>query len=429
MVETKHSTPNHSRVSQRKLAFWMLFVGTAFVMIYVRAMTSLDAHPAFLTYIWAVAVTIIFRYVFYAIYNPNLSEPGDYQPTVTVIVPAKNESSVIYETAKALDDLDYPHEKLRVVLVNDGSDDDTDYWMGKCATDFGHDVIHLRENLGKRQAIARAMETNSSEITVLVDSDSALGRSSLVEGLRGFTSPKVAAICGHTDVANTTSSWLTKMQAQQYFIAFKTFKSLEGFFGSVICCSGAFSMYRTDVIKPMMKEWTTQKFLGKTRTFGDDRGLTNLLLRDGHDSIYLPEAKARTIVPQTLRVYVRQQLRWRRSFLMESISALGHMWRRPLGASLMFYMVLSLTIMSPFVVSYFLLIGPIVSGFNPLIYLLGLALIIMLHQTFYWAFQLPPADKVSFFSLMPMLPVWIFFTLILLPWAILTLRDGSWGTR
>jgi hyaluronan synthase len=109
----------------------MLFIGIAFVMIYVRAMTSLDAHPIFLTYIWAVAVTIIFRYVFFAIYDPDLSEPGDYQPSVMVIVPAKNESSVIYETARALDGLDYPSEKLRVVLVNDGSDDDTGHWMDK----------------------------------------------------------------------------------------------------------------------------------------------------------------------------------------------------------------------------------------------------------------------------------------------------------
>ena len=416
-------------VNRRQLAFWMLFAGIVFVMIYVRAMASLHAHPFFLTYVWAVAVTIIFRYVFYAIYDPNLSDYGNYQPSVTVIVPAKNESSVVYETAKALDDLDYPKEKLRVILVNDGSDDDTRYWMDKCTKDFNHDVIHLSENLGKRQAIANAMEINNSEITVLVDSDSALDKYSLIEGLRGFKSPKVSAICGHTDVDNINSSWLTKMQTQQYFIAFKTFKSLEGFFGSVICCSGAFSMYRTEVIKPLMAEWTTQKFLGRIRTFGDDRGLTNLLLRDGHDSIYLPNAKARTIVPQTLQVYIRQQLRWRRSFLMESISAVGHMWKRPLGASSMFYIVLALTMMSPFVVSYFLILGPIFNGFNPLIYLFGLTLIIMLHQTFYWAFQLPPADKVSFFSLMPMLPVWIFFTLLLLPWAMLTLRDGSWGTR
>jgi len=45
-------------------------------------------------------------------------------------------------------------------------------------------------------------------------------------------------------------------------------------------------------------------------------------------------------------------------------------------------------------------------------------MIVMLHQTFYWAFQLPPDDKVGFFSFMPMLP-----------WALVTIREMSWGTR
>ena len=51
---------------------------------------------------------------------------------------------------------------------------------------------------------------------------------------------------------------------------------------------------------------------------------------------------------------------------MESISGLKHMWRRPLPASLMFHLVLGLTILSPFVVSYFLIIGPVcnVSGYS-----------------------------------------------------------------
>tara|TARA_Y100000746_G_scaffold63223_1_gene51991 strand:- start:467 stop:1798 length:1332 start_codon:yes stop_codon:yes gene_type:complete len=416
-------------LTHRKLAFWMLFVGTAFLMIYVRVMMRLDVHPIFLAYVWAVAATIILRYVFYAIYKPPLLISGEYQPSVTVIVPAKNESSVVYQTAESLNRLDYPKDKISVILVNDGSEDDTGFWIDKCRDDFGFHAIHLNQNMGKRLAIAKAMENNISDITVLVDSDSSLREDSLLEGLRGFSSPKIAAICGHTDVENSRVTWLTRMQTQQYFIAFKTFKSLEGFFGSVICCSGAFSIYRTAAIMPLIDVWKNQKFLGRTRTFGDDRGLTNLLLKEGYDTIYIPEAKAKTIVPQNLRTYLKQQLRWRRSFLMESFSALGHMWRRPLGASTMFYVVLSLTLMSPFVVSYFLFLGPIISGFNPLVYLAGLALIILLHQTFYWAFNLPPADKVGFFSLMPMLPVWIFFTLALLPYAMLTIRTGSWGTR
>jgi hyaluronan synthase len=386
-------------------------------------------HPVFVIYAVIVGTLVLARYVFFALYNPPLLTPGQYEPGVAVIVPAKNESRAIYDTAKALHELDYPGKKLQVVLVNDGSDDDTGEWMDRCGREFGHKVIHLPKNAGKRAAIVEGMRHHDAEITAFVDSDSLLEPDAITEGLRGFYSPGIAAVCGHTDVSNSTVNWLTRMQTQQYFIAFRTFRALEGYFGSVICCSGAFSLYRTNTIRPMMDEWVNQSFMGMKRTYGDDRGLTNMLLRDGHDTLYVPSARARTTVPHTIVQYIRQQVRWRRSFLMESFIGARHMWRRPTGAALIFYGVLAVTLLSPFVVSYFLLLGPLLGVVNPFAYASGLTLIVMLHQTFYWAFQLPPADKVSFFSFMPMLPIWILATLIMLPWALVTIREMSWGTR
>ena len=114
---------------------------------------------------------------------------------------------------------------------------------------------------------------------------------------------------------------------------------------------------------------------------------------------------------------------------MESLSAVSHMWKRPRPAALAFYGVLFVTMMAPFVVGYFLIYGPLTGATNPLTYASGLTLIVLLHQTFYWAFQMPPADRVGFFSFMPMMPLWVFATLVMLPWAMLTLRERSWGTR
>ena len=415
--------------TRQQLAFWMFFFGLACIVFAVRVGLDLEFHPMFIVYMWLVAVLILSRYVFFALYNPPLLKLGEYEPTVAVIVPAKNESDAIYDTAKALHTVDYPKNKLKIILVNDGSDDDTGTWMDKCGKEFGHEVIHLVENVGKREAIAIAMKSHNSELTILVDSDSVIESDAIKEGVRGFYSSKIGAVCGHTDVKNAKVNWLTRMQTQQYFIAFRSFKSLESYFGSVICCSGAFSIYRTEIIRSRMSEWLNQTFLGLKRTYGDDRGLTNLLLRDGYDTIYVPNAIARTAVPYTLTQWIRQQIRWRRSFLMESISAVSHMWRRPRPAALAFYGVLFVTLMAPFVVGYFLVYGPITGVTNPLTYASGLTLIVMLHQTFYWAFQMPPADRVGFFSFMPMMPLWIFATLVMLPWAFLTLRERSWGTR
>ena len=178
-----------------------------------------------------------------------------------------------------------------------------------------------------------------------------------------------------------------------------------------------------------MKQWLSQTFLGVKRTFGDDRGLTNLILQDGLETIYVPVARASTIVPETLSRYMTQQTRWRRSFIIEAIIGASHMWRRSLGAAMAFYGFLLVNLMAPFVVGYFLVLGPVIGQVNPVGYLIGLCLIVMLHQTFYWAFQLPPAKKVGFLSLMPMLPMWIVASLLMLPWAMVTLRTRGWGTR
>ena len=67
----------------KRLAFWMLFAGTSLLMVYVRTMVAFDAHPLFITYVWAVAVTIILRYIFYSIYKPDLFNYGEYAVSYT----------------------------------------------------------------------------------------------------------------------------------------------------------------------------------------------------------------------------------------------------------------------------------------------------------------------------------------------------------
>ena len=111
--------------TRQQLAFWILFVGMACIIVFVRVGVVYHFHPLFIAYMWVVAMLILCRYVFFAIYDPPLLEIGEYEPTVAVIVPAKNESQAIYDTAKALHLVDYPADKLQAILVNDGSDDDT----------------------------------------------------------------------------------------------------------------------------------------------------------------------------------------------------------------------------------------------------------------------------------------------------------------
>ena len=70
------------------------------------------------------------------------------------------------------------------------------------------------------------------------------------------------------------------MQGVRYFVAFRVVKAAESVFSAVTCCSGCFSAYRREAILPRIEWWENQTFLGVESTFGDDRSLTNCVLRD-----------------------------------------------------------------------------------------------------------------------------------------------------
>ena len=109
------------------------------------------------------------------------------------------------------------------------------------------------------------------------------------------------------------------MQAVRYFVAFRVCKAAESIFGAVTCCSGCFSAYRREAIMPGARAaGSTRRFLGRPATYGDDRSLTNYVLRDWKVR-YEARALSHTIVPAHFRLFLRQQLRWKRSWTRESL--------------------------------------------------------------------------------------------------------------
>ena len=90
------------------------------------------------------------------------------------------------------------------------------------------------------------------------------------------------------------------MQAVRYFVAFRVCKAAESIFGAVTCCSGCFSAYRREAIAPVLERWENQRFLGRPATYGDDRSLTNFVLRKWKVT-YDELARSRTIVPAHFR--------------------------------------------------------------------------------------------------------------------------------
>ncbi len=411
----------------------ILFFFIVYVILVIKFVTlqNVNNDLLFSLYSLAVAFYILSRFALAYFYDP---EKGNfdphYVPTVTFAVPSKNEGENIRETLLRIADSDYPKSKFDIIAVNDGSTDNTlDEMLAtkKIAKRAGVNihVVHWEKNRGKRDGMAECVIRSKSELVIFIDSDSFVDKNTARELVKYFIDKKVAAVAAHGYVANANVNALTKMQAVRYYVAFKAYKGTEALFRSVTCCSGCGSAYRRSHMLEVLNKWKNQKFLGVRCTYGDDRSLTNYLLQKGYSALYAPEAKVYTIVPENFRQFMKQQLRWKKSWVRESFRAGIFMWKRNPIISLIFYLGIILPLLAPIIVIRAMFWYPYLTGIPPYSYLIGLGLMSLAYGLYYYAHT---NDKNWFYGVL----FATFYTLVLvwqLPYAIINMRDASWGTR
>jgi hyaluronan synthase len=416
----------------RRLTPWVVFFFLIYVVAVIKLISFREMGGNFLfdAYSLLVSFYILSRFALAYFYSPKDIELGTYEPTMTFAVPGKNEGDNIYETIMRIAQSDYPKEKFDVIAINDGSTDNTLDEMERAAKDAGSmgvrvDVVDWKINKGKREGMAECVRLSNKEIVFFIDSDSFVAPDAAREVAKYFALPNVGAVAGHAYVANEETNFLTKMQAVRYYVAFKAYKAAEALFGTVTCCSGCCSAYRREFVLPFLEDWTGQKFLGVQCTYGDDRSLTNYLLYYGRDTIFAPEVIAYTFVPDNFRQFMRQQLRWKKSWIRESLIASVFIWKRNPIMSISFYMGVILPLMAPIVVARALFWYPLTHSHLPIFYFFGLLLMATIYGLYYYIYT---ADKKWVYGVL----FASFYTLVLiwqLPYAALTIRDSRWGTR
>ena len=154
-------------------------------------------------------------------------------------------------------------------------------------------------------------------------------------------------------------------------------KAAESYFDAVTCLSGPLSCYRKDLLIKYMDAWLNQRFLGEKATFGDDRSMTNFILRKNRTG-YQDTAICNTIVPNTYNIFLKQQMRWKRSWLRESLIAAGFMWKKEPFMALSFYMGVLVPILAPIIVIYNMIYIPIAHRVFPLTFIIGISLMALL---------------------------------------------------
>lgn len=431
-----------AQYSNRKKDRYMLFTSslillfiTLFIML-MRAESVIYFKFNKWLYLYSIiaAVFLLSRYILGMLYKP-MPIDIDYTPGVTIIIPCFNEEKWIERTILSCINQDYPIDKLEVIVVDDCSNDKSVEKIKETLERLNNEAERFdiknrlkyfvqENNSGKRAALSRGVKESKHDLVVFVDSDSFLDPFAIRNLVPPFKDPKMGGVAGRTDVANTYTDVLTKMQSVRYYIAFRIMKAAEAYFDSVTCLSGPLACYRKQLVIDNMDGWLNQKFLGQKATFGDDRSMTNFVL-NGYRTSYQDTAICSTIVPNKYDVFLKQQMRWKRSWLRESILAGKFMWKKEPFMSVLFYIGVLVPIAAPVVVIYNLVYVPIIHRIFPTTFLIGLLMMALLMS---FAQMFLRKSTTWIFGLV----FCIYYEAILLwqmPIAWVTFWKSTWGTR
>lgn len=264
----------------------------------------------------------VYTLIRYFKYKPIASVSDEELPTCTVIVPAYNEGKQVWETLKSLANSDYPAEKLQLLAIDDGSKDDTWHWMQQAKKDLGDRVTIFQQpkNKGKRHALYRGFNIGTGDVFVTVDSDSVVNE----DTLRNLVSPfildeKCGAVAGNIRVLNNKKALLPKMLDVSFVLSFEFVRSAESSLNSVLCTPGALAAYRRSAVFAVLPEWINQTFMGKPSDIGEDRAMTNMILKQGNKVLFQRNAYAYTNVPESYKGLYKMFIRWGRSNVRENI--------------------------------------------------------------------------------------------------------------
>lgn len=240
---------------------------------------------------------------------------------VTVLVPAYNEEEYIEGCLDKLISQNYPKDKLKIIVINDGSKDKTPQIAQRYAND--HDNIELinKENSGKGDSLNYGLEHTSSEIVGCMDADSYPSENYIRKMIGYFEDENVAAVTPSLKVIKT-DSWVQKVQWAEYI--FQIFlRKIFAFFDVQFVTPGPGSLYKTEFLKEtggFDEDNLTEDMEVAFRVYDYKKSLENST-----------NAEIFTEAPESLRGLFRQRIRWYRGYIQNVLKYSHFFFNREYG--------------------------------------------------------------------------------------------------
>lgn len=220
-------------------------------------------------------------------------------PSVTAIVPAYNEATVVTKTVRSL--LASKYKNLKIIVVDDGSSDGTADVVRQAFGKNDRVEILSKPNGGKWSALNTGLARATDEIVVMLDADTIFDPDAIGLLVRHFEDPTVGAVCGHAVVGNRINL-LTRFQALEYATNQNLDRRALELVNGITVVPGAIGAWRRSALQGIGGY--------EADTLAEDSEATVRLIRAGWRIVCEPQAVARTEAPETIRQFMKQRLRW-----------------------------------------------------------------------------------------------------------------------
>jgi cellulose synthase/poly-beta-1,6-N-acetylglucosamine synthase-like glycosyltransferase/peptidoglycan/xylan/chitin deacetylase (PgdA/CDA1 family) len=258
----------------------------------------------FLAAIWLGISRLIFLAILSLWNRP--AETGEQEPPpveqptrVSVVIPAYNEAKVIASTIHRI--LDSTYKNLNVIVIDDGSQDDTSDVVRKAFGENEHVTLIRVPNGGKATALNVGLAKADGEVIVALDADTQFNLDTIARLVRWFADPEIGAVAGNAKVGNRINM-ITKWQALEYIVAQNLERRALAALGTLTVIPGAVGAWRREALV---------KLGGFTSdTVAEDQDLTIAMQKAGYRVGFDSSAIAWTEAPTTFSGLAKQRFRW-----------------------------------------------------------------------------------------------------------------------
>ena len=244
-----------------------------------------------------------------------------FYPAVTIVVPCWNEEKTVEKTIHSLLDLNYPKDKLKIFIVDDGSTDGTSDVINKFIKYPNIKIFH-KENGGKYTALNLGLQNLETDFFGGLDADSFADREALVRLMSYFEKdPSIMAVVPSV-VLSSSVNFVQGAQKAEYYMGVY-FKKMLGFLGAIDVTPGPLTIFRKKVFADL------GFYCHGHNT--EDMEIAYRMQKNHYKIEHCNDAYVYTNTPKTIKKLYRQRLRWIYGFINNTIDYRNVLFKKKYG--------------------------------------------------------------------------------------------------